>query len=62
MCIHSSEEEGKLATKTAIIQLAVDICSYDTLECCHGVGYTDEKMSVRRSTAVGHQGLPLYKC
>lgn len=41
---------------TAIIQLATDICSYDTLECCHSVDYTDEKMSLGRSTAVG------YKC
>lgn len=43
----------------AIIQLATDdICSYDALECCHSVDYTDEKMSLGRRHSCGATKFP----
>lgn len=45
VCFCSTEKEGKLTVKnTAIIHLATDVCGYATLEFCHSVGSTDEKM------------------
>lgn len=41
VCIKSVEKEKASKKIIAIIQLAINICNYDTLECCHNMDCSD---------------------